>query len=321
MVPTSTINEPSIPDPSGACFYLDLPRELWDMIHEYALTYDDGLVCAHIPINIKNGNMWLNMCTYSTALLYNIKLSPSHSHSADCPPPISINGNLLPGDPNPLRLVCHQTRAETKGLLLKYNPITFRPEISLPDRETYEYADEDEDDDKNFGDGDTMAKLFNDFYNQCSAVNKAHLRKIIIHAANDDNTCDDELLGTFTHYANRYPNNPKMIFILRFQLDDVDESLRDYSAQARALGMARRGTSPLSWPEDDAYIRILFWWYFENDITLEEWKAVSENVRFLIVEEFPEQFRGLLEKCMEEQGECTFEKDMAAARKVFEEGI
>jgi hypothetical protein len=46
MVSTATINDRSIPDPSGACFYLDLPRELRDMIHEYALTYDDGLICT-----------------------------------------------------------------------------------------------------------------------------------------------------------------------------------------------------------------------------------------------------------------------------------
>ena len=75
---------------SGHFRLLDLPRELRDMIYEYALTEKAGLVV--------------------------LKSSPSRLRAAD---------NPRGPDPNSLKFVCRQLYAETKGLGLRYNKLTF----------------------------------------------------------------------------------------------------------------------------------------------------------------------------------------------------
>ena len=69
---------------------LDLPQELRDMIYEYALTEDDGLVVQRWPaMHLKAAG-----ATYRT-------------------------------DPNQLKFTCRQLYAETTGLSLRYNELIF----------------------------------------------------------------------------------------------------------------------------------------------------------------------------------------------------
>ncbi|KAI4931143.1 hypothetical protein J4E85_003732 [Alternaria conjuncta] len=80
---------------SGHFRLLDLPRELRDMIYEYALTEKAGLVV--------------------------LKSTPSRLRAAD---------NPRGPDPNSLKFVCRQLYAETKGLGLRYNKLTFPSSFS-----------------------------------------------------------------------------------------------------------------------------------------------------------------------------------------------
>jgi hypothetical protein len=185
---------------------------------------------------------------------YNSKLSPLHA--ADHAPLIYIDGNLEPGDPNPLRLVCHQTRAETKGLLQKSNAIIFRRGSPLPHRTRKV-------------NGNIMFVLSQDCWWQCSPVNRARLKKTIFYANNASYMCDFEILDVLhdyeTYFACEYKN---LTFILGFSLADVNGNLWNYSAYTCALGIAVPDKRLLLWPNDAAYRRVLGWWCEDYDITV-----------------------------------------------------
>lgn len=128
MTSASQLNDPSVPDPSGACFYLDIPRELRDMTHSYALTYQLGLACTpnELCLSTSKNRMsdpWGDFGLSKAPEVWVPKIEPFLSNER--PPRQEIEGVTTPGDPNPFRLVCHQTRAETRGLLLDLNNIRF----------------------------------------------------------------------------------------------------------------------------------------------------------------------------------------------------
>lgn len=92
---------------SGHFGLLGLPRELRDIIYEYALTEQAGLVLT--------------------------EPSPSRVRAAD---------NPRGPDPNPIKFVCRQLYAETRGLGLRHNKITFPGPFSyeLFDKFTKKYC-------------------------------------------------------------------------------------------------------------------------------------------------------------------------------------
>jgi hypothetical protein len=88
--PQSTALQVAVDD---RCRLLDLPRELRDMIYEFVLTKERGLIkeSARVP----------------TARLYAAK-------------------DFTRRDPNQLKFVCRQMYDETRGLALRFNDLTFR---------------------------------------------------------------------------------------------------------------------------------------------------------------------------------------------------
>jgi hypothetical protein len=113
-----------------------------------------------------------------------------------------------------------------------------------------------------------------------------------------------------------------MTLVLRFHYERVFP-LETYLSQTRVLSVVTRGASELMWPDDAAYRSALGEWLDEYDGWAEYMRALPENVRFSLVEEFPEECVAWLGRGQAQaEGEPgTFEEDMAAARKVFEEGI
>lgn len=91
------IKDPSIP-PDGPSLLLQLPRELKDMIYEYALTNDHGLVeeASSAAINTRT----------------RFRILDSHSRQST--------------HPNPLKEVCRETYYATRGLAIKFNDLTWR---------------------------------------------------------------------------------------------------------------------------------------------------------------------------------------------------
>lgn len=76
---------------------LDLPRELRDIIYEYALTEDGGLIVQSLPPDFES-------------------LPAIHLEAA---------GAKYKTDPNQLKFTCRQLYAETIGLSLRYNKLSF----------------------------------------------------------------------------------------------------------------------------------------------------------------------------------------------------
>jgi hypothetical protein len=163
-------------------------------------------------------------------------------------------------------------------------------------------------------------RLFDTFFQQSSPVNKLRLGKIIIHATHGLWTMFDEMVEALEEYAQRYSHHKNMTLVLRFHYERIFP-LETYLSQTRVLGVVTRGASELMWPDDTAYRSALEEWV--NDGWAKYMRALPENVRFSFVEEFPEEcIAGLLRGKAQAEGEPgTFEEDMAAARKVFEEGI
>jgi hypothetical protein len=84
----------------------------------------------------------------------------------------------------------------------------------------------------------------------------------------------------------------------------VNETLENYAAHTRALDIACRGRSAITWPPDNDKTdeRLRKWWCDDGSIPAWQWETVSRKMLFSIQEEFPEE-------------------DMRAAEEVFEEGI
>jgi hypothetical protein len=211
MTSTSQLNDPSVPDPGGACFYLDIPRELRDIIHSYALTYKWGLACAPNGLclsTFKTPRMpdpWGDFGLSKAPALWVPKLEPFWPNER--PPKREIEGITTLGDPNSLRLVCHQTRAETRGLLLDLNRIRFCYRVEH--RKFYEYEFSREID---------MNEVFRLFYQQCSATNKNRLRRIEI-----ERTCDAIIQTPEAHkilagYMRDYAHHKNISFLFRLIL-------------------------------------------------------------------------------------------------------
>ncbi|KAB2111206.1 hypothetical protein AG0111_0g1970 [Alternaria gaisen] len=109
MTSNSQLNDPSVPDPGGVCFYLDLPREIRDMIHSYALTYEGGLICAPNELCLSTFKTRMpgprdDFCWWKDPTLWVPKLEPVQLDERL--PRQKIEGATTLGDPNPLRLVC-----------------------------------------------------------------------------------------------------------------------------------------------------------------------------------------------------------------------
>ena len=90
-------SDPS-PPRNDRCLLLELPRELRDLIYDFALTENGGL--------IKDENFDPN--------------------SGDATGRFRAAGDEAKRDANQLKFVCRQLRAETKGLGLRLNVLTFR---------------------------------------------------------------------------------------------------------------------------------------------------------------------------------------------------
>lgn len=212
MTSAPQLNDPSVPDPSGACFYLDILCELRDMIHSYALTYQLGLACTPNELCLSTSknrisDPWGDFGLSKAPEVWVPKLEPFLSNER--PPRQEIEGVTTPGDPNPFRLVCHQTRAETRGLLLDLNNIRFS--YRHEHCNLYEYA---------FSRKIGMNELFRLFYHQCSATNKNRLRRITI-----DQTCDaivqtPEAHNILAGYMRDYTHHKNISFLIRFRLVD-----------------------------------------------------------------------------------------------------
>ena len=144
------------PDPSGVCHYLKVPREIRDIIHTYALTYEDGLVATSEPT--RHGPVYSRWSPSLQPFQYSER------------PAEDYDGTIFkPGDCNPLRLVCHQTRAETRGLLLSSNDISF----SLIPQGHSRWLDDD------------YEGIFKAFYAECSLVSWNRLRKMTVQMPPD----------------------------------------------------------------------------------------------------------------------------------------
>ncbi|KAF7675807.1 hypothetical protein GT037_006526 [Alternaria burnsii] len=213
MTSTLQLSNPSVPDPGGACFYLDLPRELRDIIHSYALTYMFGLISAPNELCLstfkrRGPDPRDDSCWWKDPAPWVPKLEPCLQHER--PPSQEIERVTMLGDPNPLRLVCHQTRAETHGLLLDLNNIRF---IYRHEHCNYYnlYGDE-------FSREIDTNELFRLFYHQCSATDKNRLRRITIERTCDAIVQTPEAHNILAGYMRDYAHYKNISFLIRFRL-------------------------------------------------------------------------------------------------------
>ncbi|KAH7091496.1 hypothetical protein FB567DRAFT_617133 [Paraphoma chrysanthemicola] len=123
------------------CFLFELPRELRDMIYVYALSSESGLF---------KDNTWPSPLNELDGHLY-------------------VTDGLNKRRSNPLKLVCKQLRAETTGLELSLNALTFTGDKAR-----------------------SGATLFRDFMtSECSPTHKSHMREVIITDPNSGHFCID----------------------------------------------------------------------------------------------------------------------------------
>jgi len=287
-------------DPSGVCHYLNLPREIRDIIHTYALTYEDGLVATSEPYRYGPGHF-----------RWSPKLQPFQC--SERPAEDHDGVTFKPGDCNPLRLVCHQTRAETRGLLLSLNDISF----SLIPQGNSRWLD------------NSYERIFKDFYDDCSLINRNRLRKMTVHMSPDRarRRDFDQVRDILIWYTSTFSLHDNISIILRFNMDRFvcfnmeNIKPKDYLRETRIWSMPRHEKFP---DRPGARGRSMDTLPIYNSPV-----EFAPNVRFSIVEEFPEdvvraQWRAACGKCAEsgrKDAICTCVEGIAGSRRVFEEGL
>jgi len=261
------------------------------MIHTYALTCEDDLVATSAPTRHGPGHF---------------RWSPSLQpfQYSERPAEDYHRAIFKPGDCNPLRLVCHQTRAETRGLLLSLNDISF----SLIPQGNSRWLDK------------LYERIFKDFYTQCSHINRNRLRKMTVHVSSHRVRSSDfiRVRDILDWYTWKFSFHDISIFF-RFNMDGINPE--HYLKETISWSLLRHEAFP-----DNPGRR------GPSMDTLPCYKRpvpFAPNVRFSIVQEFPEdvveaQWRAACGKCAEsgrKDAGCTCVEGIAGSRRVFEEGL
>ncbi|KAJ4374983.1 hypothetical protein N0V83_002062 [Neocucurbitaria cava] len=129
MEAVEVLNDPSIPPDNGRCRLLELPRELRDLIYEYAVTEVGGLV--------KDNAFATEVVDKEPSWSRDVKFPVGQStaaglfHTAD--------GRTYKNDHNKLKFVCKQLLSETVGLEFSCNDLIFRGDGELLGMEIFLY--------------------------------------------------------------------------------------------------------------------------------------------------------------------------------------
>ncbi|KAH7378217.1 hypothetical protein BKA66DRAFT_571648 [Pyrenochaeta sp. MPI-SDFR-AT-0127] len=260
---------------------LGLPRELRDIIYQYSLSYDEGLI---IEVN----------CSTKKSHVPQMNIQGRH------------NQYLTQTPANFLKLVCKQTREETRGVILKTNGNIALFGMSYVTPSSYCFG------------------LFVSRYP--SKVISNHLRRITVHGYPDVEATTlmpvafKEIAVYATGFRKFCEQYPQTLVILQFRnVVNVDSDHWYY--WAGALQYIIRGSSPLIFPVSKPHFVAQL---MQLEIAFATTPRLPDNLRFSILEVYPES--GV-------ESEVQFYDEMRilpadqiaelynAARKLFDDGI